>query len=158
MTQVNTNLLQQVVNRSMELLLTGSKMLDAIERAMDDLDWPEDDETELDDIVVHIELRLKERKQEKRQQAPKRAAKPAPPMKKKYTAEQMEERELRKAEKMLDKKAADMMNSLQDLTLCEGDDEDNDWCDADVGNSNDWMRVLNVIDLLDERYKESKCT
>lgn len=132
-------------------------MLDSIERAMDEVGWPEsDEETAIDDFVVHVEAMLKARR-------PARVENRTPKKEKKenikpLTAEQLERRELRKAQKLYDKKAADMELMAAKDTATDTIGDDHDWvCEKDhIEDKAQWLHVLSVIDVLHARYEEKE--
>lgn len=160
----NAPLLSQVIDRSIHLLTTHSvkslSMLDAIESAMDDVAWPEsDEETTVDDIAVQVERRLKARRVEAQKKA--QAAKTKKGGKKvRLTAEEMEEKALKKAQKMLDRKARDCVGWGCEKESLDNEGEDETWAvDVDDGCAKEvleWQRVLDVIDTLKERVEMSK--
>ena len=146
-TTIDAELLQHVVQRSTDLLLAGSRMLESIERAMDDVAWPEsDEETALDDIVIHVEAALKKRNKAARSTSHRPRGE-----KKAYTAEEREHRTLKKAQRELDRKAAEMKTPMG-----TSDDLEDQLLDLDNSSSSldsaEWSRVLNVIDTLHQRF------
>ncbi len=122
-----------VVRRTAELLLAtkGSDLFSTLERVMDELNFPEDDDVVLDDVAVMVEDYMA-----KVQSRPK------------LTALERENLELKNAEKMMNRQVKQPLPTRE----LDGDEE---WGDVDTGQLHAWNQTLNVLDLLTTRLQQA---
>jgi len=136
---MNRKLYNTVIRLSIEKILTGAGTLCAIEAALDELDWPDDDHITLDDVVDDIELIFDT---EKRKMKPPR----------KLSAEEREKRDLQQAERKMNKMAGQTPTPTSRDRL---DVIDDDWVvdTGDVKEREEWAKALLVVDGIHSRYE-----
>jgi hypothetical protein len=136
---MNRKLYHAVIRLSIEKILTGSATLCAIEAALDELHWPDDDPITLDDVVDDIEVIF---------DTDKRKMKPA----RKLSAEEREKRDLQLAERRMNKMASQTPAPMSRDRLNAADD---DWMvdTADANEREEWARALLVVDGIYARFE-----
>jgi len=133
---MNRKLYNSVITLSIEKILTGVGTLCAIEAALDELKWPDDDHITLDDVVDDIEVIFDT---EKRKMKPSR----------KLSAEEREKRDLQQAERRMNKMAG-QTPAPKDLGAI-----DDDWVidTEDAKEREERAKALLVVEGIHSRFE-----
>lgn len=136
---MNRKLYNSVITLSIEKILTGVGTLCAIEAALDELKWPDDDHITLDDVVDDIEVIFDT---EKRKMKPSR----------KLSAEEREKRDLQQAERKMNKMAGQTPAPKPCDRLEAVDD---DWVIdiEDAKEREEWAKALLVVEGIHSRFE-----